>query len=86
MVLLLFINLLTRSGEGIIGMHFVRPSVTFRFRPVTYVRIDGLRSKLVQMLSSFRRHAVTLTLINTSRSLYCLSLEAPVRRPRTAFL
>ena len=42
-----------QSGEGIIGMHFVHPSVTFRVRSITYVCIDGLPSNLVQMLSSF---------------------------------
>ena len=35
----------------------VRPSVTFRVRSITYVRIDGLPSNLVQMLSSLRRYA-----------------------------
>ena len=35
----------------------VRPSVTFRVRSKTYIRIDGLPSNLVQMLSSLRRYA-----------------------------
>ena len=39
-------------------MHFVRrPSVTFRVHSITYIRIDGLSSNLVQMLSSLRRCA-----------------------------
>ena len=45
-------------------MHFVRPSVcpsiTFRVA-ITYVCINGLPSNLVQMLSSLRQCAVTLT-------------------------
>ena len=60
-----------RSGEGIIGIHFVRlsvcPSVTFCVCSMTYVRINGLLSNLVQMLSSFRRCTVTLTRIHTSK-------------------
>jgi len=44
------------SGEGIIGMHFVRPSVcpsvrpsvTLRVSAITYVCIHGLPSNLVQ--------------------------------------
>ena len=52
-------------------MHFVRPSVrpssvTFRVRSITYVRIDGLLSNLVQMLSSLRPCALTLIRIHTS--------------------
>ena len=61
------INPPPRSGEGIIGMHFVRrPSVTFRVHSITYIRIGGLPSNLVQRLSSLRRCAVALTPIHTS--------------------
>ena len=42
-------------------------SVTFRVRAITYVCIDGLPSNLVQMLSSLRRCAVTMTRIHTSK-------------------
>ena len=53
--MVIFINPPPRGGEGIIGMHFVRPSVcpfvTFCVRAVTYICIDGLASNLVQMLS-----------------------------------
>ena len=42
-------------------------SVTFRVRAITYVCIDGLPSNSVQMLSSLRRCAVTLTRIHTSK-------------------
>ena len=38
-----------------------------RVRSVTYVCIDGLPSNLVQMLSSLRQCAVTLTQIHTSK-------------------
>ena len=64
--LLVFFNPLPRSEEGIIRMHFVRLSVRLF---VTYVSlcIDGLPSILVQMLSSMRQCAVTLTRINTSK-------------------
>jgi len=60
-------------------MHFVllsvcpsfHPSVcllvTFRVRAVTYICIDGLPFNLVQMLSSSRQCAVTLTRIHTSK-------------------
>ena len=52
-------------------MHFVCPSVclsvTFRVRAITYVCIDGLPPNLVQMLSSLRRWAVTMTRIHTSK-------------------
>ena len=53
-------------------MHFVRqsvrPSVPFRVRSITYVCIDGLPPNLVQMLSSLRRCAVSVTRIHTSKS------------------
>ena len=55
-----FFNPPPQTGEGIIGMYFVRPSVTFRVGSITYVRIDGLPSNLVQMLSSLRHCAVDL--------------------------
>jgi len=42
-------------------------SVTCLVRTITYVCIDGLPSNLVQMLSSLRRCAVTLTRIHTSK-------------------
>jgi len=45
----------------------VRPPVTFRVSSITYVRIDGLPSNLVQMLSSLRWCAVTVTRIHTSK-------------------
>jgi len=45
----------------------VRPFVTFRVRAITNVCIDGLPSNLVQMLSSLRRCAVTVTPIHTSK-------------------
>jgi len=45
----------------------VGPSVTVRVHAVTYVCIDGLPSNLVQMVSSLRRCAVTLTRIHTSK-------------------
>ena len=71
---LVFLILLRDSCELyniFIGMHFVsqsvRPSVTFRVRSITNVSIDGLPSILVQMLSSLRRCAVTLTQIHTSK-------------------
>ena len=55
------INPPPQSGEGIIGKHFVRPSVcpsvTFHVRSITYVGIDGLPSNLVQMLPLLRRCA-----------------------------
>jgi len=46
-------------------MDALRPSVTFRVRAITYVCIDGLPSHLVQMVSSSRRRAVTMTRIHT---------------------
>ena len=65
------INPPPRNGEGIIGMHFVCPSVcpsvTFRVRAITYICIDGLPSHLVQMLSSLRRCALILTWILISK-------------------
>ena len=58
----LLVNLVNpppQNGEGVKGMQFVRqsvrPSVTFRVRSITYARIDGLPSNLVQMLSLLRR-------------------------------
>jgi len=39
----------------------------FHVRALTYICIDELPSYLVQMLSSFRRCAVTLTWIHTSQ-------------------
>ena len=48
-------------------MPFVRRSVTFRVRSITYVSIDGLPSNLIQMLSSLRLCAVTLTRIQSSK-------------------
>jgi len=45
----------------------LHPSLTFRVRSITFVRIDRLPSNLVQMLSPFRRCAVTLTWIHTSK-------------------
>ena len=69
-------------------MHFVcpsvHPSVTFRVRFITYVRIDGLPSNLVQILSSLRQCAVTLTVCIYQRSrshktFNCQSTHAHVR-------
>jgi len=65
----IFINPPAQSGEGDYRNAFcqsVRPSVTFRVRSITYIHVDGLPSNLVQMLSSLRRCAVTLTRIHTS--------------------
>jgi len=71
----MLINSPAQSGEGIIGMHFVSLSVcmsvclsvTFRVHAIIYVCIDGLPSNMVQMLSSLRRCAVTLTRMHTSK-------------------
>ena len=54
--------------EGIIVLHLsVRLSVIFRVQTITYLCIDWLPYYLVQMLSSLRRFAVTLTQVHTSR-------------------
>jgi len=70
-VILVFFNPPPQSWEGIIGMHFVRPSVcpsvTFCVRAITYVCIDRLPSNLVQMLSSLKPCAVTMTRIHISK-------------------
>jgi len=42
-------------------------SVIFHVWPKTYLCIDGLAYDLVQMLSSLRRCAVTLTRVHTSK-------------------
>jgi len=46
---------------------FIGQSTHARVCAITYVYIDGLPSNLVQMLSSLRRCAVTLTRIHTSK-------------------
>ena len=48
-------------------MTFKGQSTHAPVRAIIYVCIDGLSSNLVQMLSSFRQCAVTLTLIHTSK-------------------
>ena len=54
-------------------MPFVRRSVTFRVRSITYVSIDGLPSNLIQMLSSLRRCAyIQVYLGYRSNNLYFL--------------
>ena len=51
-----------KCGEGIIGQ-----STLAGVRAISYLCIDGLPSNLLQMLSSMRRCAMTLTWIHTSK-------------------